>query len=224
MGAITTVEWEGEQISVVNQDECVECCVCLRAEICPTDAIEMPELEWPRAIRAAFSNPVTKHPTTKLEGRGTEEMKTNDVTGRFRRGVAGVAVEMGRPGIGTTFKDVQKITMALMGVGVEFEPENPLSSVIANKATGALDEDILNEKVLSAIIEFKVGKNQLKEVFEILGQVSTQIDTVFSLDLIARIEPDGSTPLAAVAREAKFIPRPNTKTNVGLGRPLKEGI
>ena len=52
--------------------------------------------------------------------------------------------------------------------------------------------------------------------------VSSRIDTVFSLCLTSRVDPDGTIPVAAIARQAGFTPRVNTKTNVGLGRPLKE--
>ncbi|MCJ7596574.1 MAG: 4Fe-4S binding protein [Desulfobacterales bacterium] len=224
VNAITSLDREGEPVSEINQDECVECGACLRAEVCPTDAIQMPELDWPRSIRALFSNPLTQHPSTKLEGRGTEEMKTTDVTGRFRRGMAGVGVEMGRPGIGTTFRDLQTVCMALAKVGAEFEPENPVTSLIADKKTGEVNREILGEKALSAIIEFPVKNDRLAEALKALRDVSSQIDTVFSLCLISRVYPDGSVPVASTARQAGFILRPNTKTNVGLGRPLKEEI
>jgi len=224
VGAITSLEWEGEPVSEIDQDGCVECGACLRAEVCPTDAIRMPELDWPRSIRAQFSNPLTQHPSTKLEGRGTEEMKTNDVTGRFRRGMAGVAVEMGRPGIGTTFSDLQTVCMALARVGAEFEPENPVTSLIMDKKTGEINKEILGEKALSAIIEFSVKNDRLEEALKALRAVSREIDTVFSLCLISRVYPDGSVPVASTARQVGFTPRPNTKTNVGLGIPLKEEI
>ena len=55
-----------------------------------------------------------------------------------------------------------------------------------------------------------------------IKDVATQINTVFSLDLISRLNPDGSMPAIAIAKAAGFAPRPNTKTNVGLGRPLFE--
>jgi NAD-dependent dihydropyrimidine dehydrogenase PreA subunit len=222
MGAISTVPSQGAEVSEVNQDECVECGVCLRAKICPTDSILRPELQWPRLVRALFSDPLTQHPSTRLEGRGTEEMKTNDVTGRFPRGVAGIAVEMGRPGLGTTFRDIQTVSMALAEAGVHFEPENPLSALIVDKKVGSIDSEILNEKVLSAIIEFSVRDEELKEVLAVLKQVSGRIETVFSLCLIRRAESDGTFPVLPIALEAGFKARPNTKTNVGLGRPLKE--
>ena len=218
IGAIKSAE----SISKIDQDECVECGVCLRAEVCPTDAIYMPDLKWPRAVRAMFSDPTTTHPSTKLEGRGTEEMKTNDVTGRIPRGTAGVAVEMGRPGISTTFKDIQKVSMALAQVGVRFENDNPMGALIVDKASGRLDPEIMEEKTLSAIIEFTVDADDLYKVLESLKVVSGQINTVFSLGLISRIDPSAKVPVADIALKAGFEIRPNGKINVGLGRPLKE--
>jgi hypothetical protein len=147
-------------------------------------------------------------------------MKTNDVTGRFPFGIAGVAVEMGRPGVGTSFRDLQTVAMAIAKLGVEFEPANPVMELMADQKTGKVREEVLNERVLSAILEFKVKVEGLREVLDTIREVSMKIDTVFSLDLISRLNPDGSTPVLAIAKKAGFSPRPNTKTNVGLGRPL----
>jgi NAD-dependent dihydropyrimidine dehydrogenase PreA subunit len=224
VGAIITIEWCSKSVSEIIEDECVECGVCLRSEVCPTQAIYMPELKWPRSIRAAFSDPLSTHPSTNEMGRGTEEMKTNDVTGRFGRGIAGVAVEMGRPGVGTTFEDLQKVCMTLARVGVQFEPENPVSAIMVDKKTGEINAEILDEKVLSAIIEFKIENDRLMEALLALKEISNQIDTVFSVGLITRVTQDESIPSISIAREAGFLPRPNTKTNIGLGRPLKEEI
>ena len=221
VGAITSVEWEGGLVSEIDQVACVECGCCYeRSSICPVDAIYMPKLEWPRSIREPFSNPHVPHPSTSGQGRGTEEMKTNDVTGRFPFGIAGVAVEMGRPGVGTSFRDLQTVAMAIAKLGVEFEPANPVMELMADPKTGKIREEVLNERVLSAILEFKVKVEKLREVLDTIREVSMKIDTVFTLDLISRLNPDGSTPVLAIAKKAGFSPRPNTKTNVGLGRPL----
>lgn len=220
VGAIGSVECEGQPISEIDQDNCLECGICLRSEVCPVDAIEMPELEWPRSIRAAFSNPLVPHKNTKIPGRGTEEMKTNDVTGRFRRGFAGIAVEMGRPGVGTTFRDLQTVSMALAKLGVQFEPKNPVAAIMVDPKTGKIDDEVLDEKALSAIIEFLIESDRVNEALDTLKAASGQIDTVFSATLIATKHE--YKHLAAVARAAGFSPRPNTKTNVGLGRPLIE--
>jgi len=221
VGAISSVEWEERSVSEIDQVECVECGCCYkRSGVCPVDAIYMPKLEWPRSIREPFSNPDVKHPSTTGQGRGTEEMKTNDVTGRYTFGMAGVAVEMGRPGVGTSFRDLQTVAMAIAKLGVEFEPNNPVAELMANPKTGKIREEVLNEKVLSAILEFKIKIGKLKDVLTTIKEVSEKIDTVFSLDLISRVNPDGSAEALAIAREAGFSLRPNAKTNVGLGRPL----
>jgi NAD-dependent dihydropyrimidine dehydrogenase PreA subunit len=229
MGAISGVEREDGYISEINQEDCVECSVCLRSGVCPVDAIYMPELEWPRCIRAEFSDPAV--PYTSAErfgfqepggglGRGTYEMKTNDVSGRFRRGFVGVAIEVGRPGIGTTFRDIQTISMALAEIGVALEPMNPLTAFIVDKETGKVTEAIIDEKILSAILEFIVSIKQLKEVLEKVRAVSGMISTVFALDLFTRVNADGSIPVISIAQEAGFTCSPTAKTNVGLGRPL----
>src|SRR4030067_820605 len=66
----------GDKIAVVDQETCVECGTCLRTAGCPTDAIYMPELSWPRSLAAVLSDPITEIKETQLAGRGTEEMKT----------------------------------------------------------------------------------------------------------------------------------------------------
>ena len=223
VGAIATIEWEGGMISAIDQEACVECGTCNeRSRICPVEAIYMPELKWPRVIREYFSNPNASHPSTTTQGRGTEEMKTNDVTGRYTPGVAGVGLEMGRPGIGTSFRDIQAVAVALAGLGVEFEENNPVSALMDDSNAGIFNPAVLDEKVLSAILEFKISTDRLGEVLQAIKKVAVQIDTVFSLDLISRVEDDGSIPVIPIAEAAGFSVRPNCKTNVGLGRPLFE--
>jgi len=219
--AIGPVPDSPERISAIDLDLCVECGVCLRSGVCPTEAIFQPELDRLRSIRAAFSNPIRPHASNQEQGRGTEEMKTNDVTGRFGPGVAGVAVEMGRPGLSTTFRDLQTVARALAEAGVEFEPQNPVTALMDDPKKGTIAPDLLEERALSAIIEFRVGLDRLEEILQKLKEVTPKIETVCSLGLISLLGPDGSAPAVEAARRAGFRPRPNTKLNVGLGRPLK---
>lgn len=67
----------------ISQDRCYECGVCRATIPCPTDAFEEPELSYERQVRKYFSNPKATHKLTGIPGRGTEESKTNDVTGRI---------------------------------------------------------------------------------------------------------------------------------------------
>jgi ferredoxin len=203
----------------IDFDECVECGNCLRIADCPVDAIYQQELVWPRSVRSLLSDPLTIAEESGISGRGTEEMKTNEVTGRFRRGYAGIGLEIGRPVLGTRFYDVEKISQAVARMGVEFEKINPTTSLMADPKTGKFKDDILNEKVLSAIIEFSVKQDQLPELFDILREVAQEIDTVFTVEIACRVNPDGSVPTRTYTEAASLWVAPNGKVNVGLGRP-----
>ena len=204
----------------IDQDECVECSCCLRGNICPTEAIWQPELSWDRELRAQFSELGHSHPSTGGMGRGTQEMKTNDITGRYPRGRVGIAAELGRPCIGARFRDLEKLTMALAPLGVEFEKGNPVYALFADPSTGKLKEKVLNEKVLSAIIEISTTPEKVPVVLNALKEAAPLVDTVFSVGMCCLLENDGSSPAEDNARAAGFEARPNGKNNIGLGRPL----
>lgn len=153
--------------------------------------------------------------------RGTPEMKTNDRTGRFKDGEVGIACELGRPGVGFCFKDLEKVSVALAGMGVEFEPENPVS-VLLDLRTGKIKEtfkEVSEEKALSAIIECKAPMEKTPEIYARLWEIGKELDTVFSLDLINKCR-DGRPPLKKILDDSKIYVRINGKTNIGLGRPL----
>ncbi len=235
--------------SVVNEDECVECRTCYRVlrneghrpwyvrgirrvlkafrlaylaepDVCPTGALTPQELEWPRIIRATFSDPSTVHEGTGVHGRGTDEIKSNDVTGRLRTGDVGFVVELGRPGIGARFRDIEKVAMRMASLGVEFERENPVTQLMEDPRIGKIREDVLGEKVLSAIIEFKTKLDRIPAVLRALETVQGEVDTVISVGIASKCLPDGSVPHEKWVREAGYSLSPNGKTNLGLGRPL----
>jgi ferredoxin len=207
----------------INPEDCVECSVCVRASVCPTDAIKEQELEWPRILRKAFSDPLYVHKGTDVPGRGTEEMKTNDVTGRYPDGWIGIGMEFGRPGIGTRFRDVEKATRKLAELGVALEPLNPLTQLIENEKTGELKIGILDEKVLSTIVEFVIPIDRVKHILTEILRLSDKIETVFSLDLICKVEPDGHIPLLKELEVSGLGSSINGKVNLGLGRPVYKG-
>ena len=203
----------------IDLEACVECGTCLRIKVCPADAVKQQTLTWPRSVRSAFSNPQTEHKSRDM-GRGTEEMKTNEITHRFEAGEVGVAIELGRPLVGAGFRDVERVTMAMARLGVAFEERNPLTSLIEDRATGAMRRDILEEKVLSTIVEFKVKEERLPEVLSALRDVAPSLDTVFSLGLIHKLPSSGPDELPKQVRRLGFEVRPNGKVNLGLGRAI----
>ena len=230
----------------INTDECVECFICYRGmskehlnpnlvrairktaqffrfrfdpepDICPTDAIVPEELSWPRAVRRAFSDPQVPHESTGIHGRGTAEVKTNDVTNRVNEGEAGFVVEFGRPGIGARFRDIQRITTALAELGVEFETNNPVTSLMTDPYRGVIREDILNEKILSAIVEIKTALDKVPSVLKEIRNLSREVDTVISVGVSTRCDARGNDRLRAILEQEGY-PTYRGKTNLGLGR------
>jgi len=219
MGAISLLD----NVAVIDQDECVDCRVCLRSKVCPVDAFVYEPASWPRSLRAVLSDPRIVSNDTGVPGRGTEEMKTNEVTGVFKRGWVGFGLEFGRPGIGTRFRDVDKVAQVMAKQGAQFRHENPVTFLMKDINTGRIKEEVLGEKVLSAILEFVLPIEKVKDALVALKDVSEDVDTVFSVACINVVEPDGSLPMEKILSELGIPRYINGKTNVGLGRPLAEG-
>lgn len=203
--------------ALIDRDLCVECSTCYRSANCPSGAIRKERLKMPRLVRNPFSDVIATHKLTGVPGRGTEEMKTNDVTGRIGIGEIGFSIEIGRPGIGARLGVAEKFTIPLAKIGVEFEKASPLTALLADDK-GHLREDLKNEMVLSAIIEFKVPNEKTTEVLDLIKKLDKEIDTVFSVGVISRVMESGDIPVMNLLAERDFSVRPNAKINVGLGR------
>src|SRR5215469_5695364 len=233
--------------ATINRIECVECYSCFiglsqehlnpafvrlvrklfkmarirfdpEPDVCPTAAFEPDKLEWPRVVRRAFSDPRVPHESTGVHGRGTEEVKTNDVSGRVGPGEVGFTIEFGRPGVGVWFRDIQKMCWALAEAGVSFEKKNPVTSLMSDVASGTIREDILGEKVLSAIVEIKVPVERTEEVIRLVWDVEKQIETVVALGVGARCDERGEDEVVAPILEKLGYRLERAKTNIGLGR------
>jgi ferredoxin len=233
--------------ATINRDECVECYSCYNGlsqehlnptvvrtmrkvfqmmrlrfdpepDVCPTAAFEPDELSWPRVVRRAFSDPRVPHESTGVEGRGTEEVKTNDVSGRVQVGEVGFTIEFGRPGVGVWFRDIQKACWALARAGVAFEKKNPITSLMSDVTTGTLREDILNEKLMSAIVEIKVPVERTEEIVRLVWDLEKQVDTVVALGVGTRCDETGDETVVAPILERLGYKLHRAKTNTGLGR------
>lgn len=203
----------------IDQDKCTDCGMCLRANVCPVDALYQPEEQWPREVRGILSNPLIEFKGSQVPGRGTEEMKTNDVSGRFRPGEAGIGIELGRPGVGAYFRDVEVVAMSLAPVGFEFAEENPVTHFMSDRRTGKLRDDILNERAVSAIIEGKCKLEILPEVLKTIERAAEKVDTVFSVDIISKVPPKGEIPVIPILEGLRYRYAINSKNNLGLGEP-----
>jgi len=62
------------------------------------------------------------------------------------------------------------------------------------------------------------------EVLKALRDVADRVSTVFSVDLISRVERDGSVPTEGLMAQLGVPISINGKTNIGLGRPLAQEV
>lgn len=238
--------------ATINYDECVECGTCFRGmsqehlnptmvrtvrklakvfrfrfepepDVCPTGAFVMEELEWPRIARRVFSDPLVEHDSTGIAGRGTEEVKTNDVAHRVSVGEVGYVIEFGRPGTGVRFHHIQSMTTALARCGVTFEPRNPITHLMTDTGAGTLQEDLLNEKILSAIVEIKTNLSEVEKVLSTVMSVSREIDTVVAVGVSTRCDDNGDEMLLAPLLDRLGYTFERAKTNMGLGRITNVG-
>lgn len=207
---------------VIDYETCVECNVCRRLDICPQGAIKQVDaIPYPRILRSVFSDPTVKHESTAISGRGTEEMKTNDVKNEFTQDIVGFSVEVGRPGVAAYLRDLEKVTKKTVALGGHFAPHNPVLALMKDKSTGAFKEEVLNERVLSAIAEFVVPKEKALNVLaKLIPFINTEIEAVATISLIAKNDHDGGHSflheLQAHGKVNGYIPYPNGKVNIGI--------
>ncbi len=239
-------------LSEINPETCVECHNCFRSlslehlppgitrlirkmlkaislrfqpapDVCPTDAIVTEDLEWPRIVRRAFSDPMVTHESTGVHGRGTEEVKTNDVSGRIKKGDVGLVIEFGRPGIGVYFRDVQTVTSSLAAEGVTFESGNPVTQLMSDTKTGHIREDLLDEKVLSCIVEVTVPLDETARHLDLVKTISRSVETVISIGVSTVCAEDGTDPLRQILFDKGFELGWG-KVNLGLGRVSNQPV
>lgn len=239
--------------ATVDRNECVECYACFNGmsqehlnptmvrtmrrvfqffrlrfdpepDVCPTAAFEPEDLVWPRIVRRAFSDPRVPHESTGVEGRGTEEVKTNDVSNRVGIGEVGFTIEFGRPGVGVRFWEIQEMTRALAERVVHFEKKNPVTSLMSDIAKGDIREDILDEKIMSAIVEIKVPVERTEEIIRLVWDVEKKIDTVVALGVGTRCDGSGEEEAVAPILERLGYRLERAKTNTGMGRATNQAV
>ena len=94
------------------------------------------------------------------------------------------------------------------------------SAVVAEWWRGRSDirEDILDEKIMSAIVEIKVPVERTEDIVRMVHEVEKQVDTVVSLGVGVRCDEHGDDNLVLPILEKLGYHPERAKTNTGLGR------
>jgi len=191
--------------------------------VCPEDAIYAEELVgFYKQFQHVISDPVENHGVTGVTGRGTEEVKTNDVSGRVKRGWIGLSIDMGRPGLGVYLRDAEKVAMACAKAGFKLAPqeESPLAALMPDSSTGKLEDGCLDYRLLSVIIEGRCEEGKAKDVLRALKKVEKEVETVFSVGLISRVDENGQCRALEFLDELGMAQPHRGKVNPGMGKPL----
>ena len=97
--------------------------------------------------------------------------------------------------------------------------ENPVTHFMADKTTGKLRDDVLNEKATSAIIEGKCKLEKLPEALRALQEAAKKVESVFTVEVITKVTPEGEIPIKPVLEEMGIWYSLNSKNNLGIGEP-----
>src|SRR5262249_523039 len=116
-------------------------------------------------------------------------------------------------------RDIEKMTQALAEIGIQFEAKNPVTHMMTDQKTGKLRDDILNEKILSAIVEFKTSIENVPAVLHRIEEVSGTLDTIVAVGVSTRGEEKGDRVVEEVLLDEGFA-FVRGKTNLGMGRRL----
>jgi hypothetical protein len=89
-------------------------------------------------------------------------------------------------------------------------------------ATGTLREDIMNEKVMSAIVEIKTSVDRTEEIIRLVWDVEKRLNTVVALGVGTRCDENGDDLVVAPILERLGYKLERAKTNIGLGRITRQ--
>ena len=90
--------------------------------------------------------------------------------------------------------------------------------LMTDTARGTLKEDLLAEKILSAIVETKTSIDRVPKVLETIHAVAQRIDTVVAVGLSTRCDDAGEDEVLAPMLADLGVTTHRAKTNMGLGR------
>jgi hypothetical protein len=89
---------------------------------------------------------------------------------------------------------------------------------MSDVSTGTLKPDILDEKVLSAIVEIRVTVDRTEEIINLVHEVEKTIDSVVALGVGTRCDENGEEHVVAPILKRLGYRLDRAKTNTGLGR------
>jgi hypothetical protein len=141
---------------------------------------------------------------------------------RISKDSTAVVVEVGRPGVRTTLADVEKVCTALATAGVSFDPGSGVTGLMVDVGTGKLQPDILDERVMHAMIHYTCPNDHLPAGLRALREVSGRVNTVLSIGFSNLLDAEGIGPAIAICDAAGLCGETPRKYQCRYGVRQKE--
>jgi hypothetical protein len=85
-----------------------------------------------------------------------------------------------------------------------------------------LKPDILNERIISCVIEFVLPDTAAGELMAMVHELSRQVQSVFSLSVALRADEQGGSHFEELfGPDVSYLP--NAKVNIGVAEHIGEG-
>jgi len=105
--------------------------------------------------------------------------------------------------------------------GYDVVDHNPVASLVVDE-DGSLDPEVLNEKVISCVLEFIIPEKATDRLLKMIDELSTEVNTVFNVCVGLRADDQGNSPLDKLFNNDVFR-LPNGKVNIGLAAGISPG-
>ena len=152
---------------------------------------------------------------------GTDEIKSNDVTGRLRRGSRPRCGKW-KAGNRAFYRRYRKGGHGARPAQCRIRDQESGDPVDGGYRDRKIKDEVLNEKVLSAIIEIKVKLERIPDFLQALAKVQKEVDTVISVGVASRCLSDGSLPHEAWVKNP-VIPVTKRENQSGPGPASIQG-
>jgi hypothetical protein len=131
-------------------------------------------------------------------------------------------VAPGRPVLGSRFRDVEKILKKFRPRGYEIVSQNPVVDLIADPKTGALNPEILDERIISCVIEFIAPEATVHDVMALVHELSFEVESVFSVSIALPAGMQGESRFEELLATGVYH-LPNRKVNIGAAENIAKG-
>ena len=203
-----------EAQAFVDRELCVECGVCIDADVCPVSAFEE-EQDETAAFKRSFGRLLSKHLDPKNIGKESPyDVKTNDVTAKIPENKVVMRLEINRPGGGLTLREVRNMVAEMQQRGWQADISSRTLNIDENRSLGHL----LEQRILTCHLEVVLDPEQVPDIVRDATRIVNEQHLWVSINVAGLADTIDRT--RDVLKAGGLSMEPVAKVNLGLGRRL----